>query len=140
MRRIAALAAAVMLALMPLLASPASAATIQPARHPVIWVHNCGYWGYGSPGAISFRLHVVTDTCGRTDGYGIRAYAGCQVWLPGPRTVWSHGPWIHVGGLTSKAQCPAFTNGLTWWGFEFQYRSAAPGHHIVIGAYKLGPR
>lgn len=129
--------AAVVLAGFGLLASAPSGASAAQAR-PHVVVHGCTYSGRGGPGIISYRVYVIADTCGLSYHYGMRAYTWCTVWFPGPRNVWSTGPTVYRAGNTSKAQCPAFTDGLAEWGYQFQFRLAAPGHRLVWGHVKLG--
>lgn len=116
---------------------PAAAPALAGARSPAAEVikNTCVYSGYGSPGRKSFTLHITRDSCGRSDHYGIRAAALCVT--PNGNS-WAYGPARYVGGTTSQASCGWQTFELGAWGFQYQYRLSAPGHHIAYGWKLLG--
>lgn len=129
MRKIIITVAAALATLL-LLAGPASAGTRPALPRAEVIKNGCVYSGYGSPGRKSFTLHITRDTCGRSDHYGIRAAAEC---VTPNGSSWAYGPARYVGGTTSQASCGWETFELAAWGFQYEYRSPAPGHHIVYG-------
>ncbi len=115
-RRIAALAAAVMLALMPLLASPASAAT---AHQPVDY-HGCKFWGEGHESRATARVYIRQDSCGRSQGDTMRAAAHCITFSG--YNPWVYGPSYNMAGYTSHtSQCPFDTAFIGSYGYQFTY-------------------
>lgn len=112
-------------------ALPASAAV----PNAEVTKNGCVYSGYGSPGHKSFTLHITRDSCGRSRNFGIRAAALC---VTPNGDSWAYGPARYVGGTTSQASCGILTFELGNWGFQYEYRSPAPGHHIVYGYKSLG--
>jgi len=99
-------------------AAPAAMTTSASAASAAAPDATCTVVGSGSPGYITFTLHVSEDTCGQT----VKAAVECVLSIyQGPYTdpyvyeAWAYGPHVTKAGTTSEADCgPANVYFLTY--------------------------
>lgn len=133
-KALSALVPAVAAAALALTASPASAAvSAQPVNY-----HGCKFWGEGHPGIRSFKVYVRQDSCGRSQGDGMRAYAYC-VTVSGLNRF-DYGPAVYKAGEFSDAgTCPDDTIFLGTWGYQYEvWPWGQPHHHRIVRDYQMG--
>jgi hypothetical protein len=133
MRKIAKISAVLVAAIASLSfsAAAASAATAEPAAPAA----TCTVVGSGSPGYLTFTVHIDSDGC----GLPAAAAAECVLSIyqgpysdPYVYTTWVYGPTVHSGGTTSKtASCGLFNVYFLTYGFNVYYSGA--WHYTQIG-------
>ncbi|WP_412539543.1 hypothetical protein R8Z50_27375 [Longispora sp. K20-0274] len=77
---------------------------------------NCSISTSGSPGLVTFTLHVSGNNC----SWPVRAYAKCN------DNTYRYGPTLYYTGDSKTASCPVW--GLNDWGYEYwspYYHSAS---------------
>lgn len=139
MRRIAKLSAmfATAVATLTLSAAAASAATTTASASAASAAApdtTCTVVGSGSPGYITFTLHVSEDTCGQT----VKAAVECVISIyQGPYSdpyvyeAWAYGPHVTKAGTTSEADCgPANVYFLTY-GFQVLNSNGTWTYHQI---------